>query len=251
MNRIAVILVPLLLIVGASFTQAEAHSAVQMYATSQENQSIITEAYSIVVPPLPSVCCQAAYEIHAGIGSADNQTLMKTTISYGCQIAQHKPCMSPYLDRYVFYLSIINQTSSDRTQVPGGGWVLTPGSNYAVILTQGKPCTAQTYPAWVVKATNGSSSFSTTVCGSSPLLQGRTFNAAVSGTLEVHNLTSCSQLPPSDGATQSSMTLLNSAGQPLPLSWAPKVNPGQPTCGDNLAFTNNSKNVNLIWGSNP
>jgi hypothetical protein len=246
MKSAILVLVPLLLVANAAY--ADVHPSVQMDATSTTKQNIAAEGYSIVVPPLPSICCQAGYEVHVGLSSTDNEVFMKTTVSYGCQIAQQKPCMQPFLNRYIFYLSIINQTSKARVQVPSDGWVLTPGSSYNIILAQVAPCSGQAYPAWAVKATNGSQTFSSTICGSLSLLQGRSFREAVAGMLEVHNLTACNQLPAS-GETQSSITVLNSAGRSLPLSWTPTISPGQPDCGFNLSFTNNNRNVNVIWNS--
>ena len=122
-----------------------------MAATYPANQNVVSATYIITIPSKPTLCCIAGYEFHVGLNSTDGKTAMKTTISYGCVISSTSVCgqRTTYLDRYIFYFSLINLTTKARTQYPSSGWVVTVGSTYSITLKQVAACSGQAFPAWV------------------------------------------------------------------------------------------------------
>src|SRR3974390_1479163 len=119
--------------VSASYPSALGTAAVQTWPVAMTHMS-----YSVTVPPLPAANTGQAVEFHAGMLSSDKLSFIKSTISYGCEVGQSQACFAPFLNRYIFYISLINLTSLVRTQFPSTGVVVTPGSTYSISLSLSK-----------------------------------------------------------------------------------------------------------------
>ncbi len=216
-------------------------TSIQTGAYSGINNKIISESYDIKVPPYPIICCQSAYEFHAGI--TNQNALMKTTMSYGCQIDFTIPCSKPYINRYSFYVSVINlksfcNGSYCRTQYPSNGYTLTPNSSYSISMKQVVSCSYQLYPAWLVSITNSTSTYSITICGITKYVIGQQYTVALSGSIETHDLNSC-YYSPVKSFTQSNFIVNN---YPI-VSWSPKIS--STICNFKLSFSYN--NITLSW----
>lgn len=191
-----------------------------------------------MVPAYPNVTAQGAYEFHAGFLSLDNSVFIKTTISYGCQVSANKGCFAPFLNRYVFYLSIINLRQLCggqycRTQYPSGGIPLVVGSQYQITLAQKNGCVT-------FGISNETASFSKTVCNS---LTNKNFTTVISGMIEEHNITSCSKLSDSGSFVQSNFTAFSRSGQPYNLQWTPSIYGGD--CNESVSFL--GTNTTISW----
>jgi|GEM_PF-5667115 len=227
-----------LLLIGASAYGIT--SAIATEAVSSKQPSIMSITYQVHVPPLPSVCCNDAYEFHLGMLSNNNASFVKTTISYGCQVSEFKACFPPFKNRYVFYLSFIQMSSTERVQLPSNGYRLTPNSNYTISLSTSM-CLKPPSPSIRFSISNASMTFNDSACGAPT----QHYTAIAAGLLEMHNVTQCSQLPNSGWFVQSNILVNNN---PLSASdW--KTIPTNPilNCGYGLAFVNN--NVGVSWST--
>ena len=210
-------------------------------AESYEPFSFITQTYNITVPPKPEITSQAAYEFHAGMLATDNSTFIKSTIAYGCEIGAKSACFPPFLDRYIFYVSIINTATGTRQQVPAKGWQVTPGSTYNITLSQTGRCLFYLAKSLTITASNGTANFSARVCGG----WGKNYNVIAAGLLEEHNVTSCAELPPTNSITQSGITV---KGNP-PENWMQLAITPPFDCNYALAFEGNNVSISWISGS--
>ena len=237
----------ILLFVSSSF--ATISPAVQVGMNSVEPQNAQSLTFTMTVPPLPVPQVQAGFEFHAGLLSMDNSTLMKTTLSYGCQIAAHKACFPPFLNRYIFYVTILNTVTTSRLQLPSQGYAVTPGSLYNVTIQAVNPCVLQHSPAWSFSIKNSTTSFSTKVCSTtidSPPLN-KNFDQVVAGLLEIHNVTLCSQFPSQGSFTQNSISALYNATR-LPLNWVEYISPNPlVNCNFNDTASNGNQTVQINW----
>jgi hypothetical protein len=225
-----------LLLVGSSAYGIT--SAIATEAISSAQPSIVSIAYEVHVPPLPSACCNDAYEFHLGMFSSNNASFVKTTISYACQIGEHKACFPPFKNRYIFYVSFIQTSSLERVQLPPNGYQLTPDSKYAITLST-SVCLKPASQSIRFSISNATTTFSDNVCGA-PTQQ---YTSIAAGLLEMHNVTQCSQLPSSRSFIQSNIVVNHNPA--LVFNW--KAMPTNPiiNCGYALAFTNNS--VEISW----
>ena len=217
-------------------------SAIATEAISSNQPSIISITYGVHVPPLPSVCCDDAYEFHLGMLSSNNASFVKTTISYACQISEYKACFPPFQNIYIFYVSFIQTSSSsiERVQSPPNGYQLTPDSKYTITLST-SVCLKPLSQSIRLSISNATATFNDDVCGA-PIQQ---YTSIAAGLLEMHNVTQCSQLPNSGSFIQSNIVVNNNPA--LVFNW--KAMPTNPIidCGYALAFTNNS--VKISWKS--
>jgi len=220
---------------------ANSDRALQIGVMSDEGKAISRMSYTVTVPAFPTVQAQGAYEFHAGVLSSDSSTLVKTTVSYGCQIGLHQACYPPFLNRYIFYISVIQTASGDRVQAPPGGWVLTSGSTYIVVLTS-QACPSQATSEWVVRITNATGTLSTSTCLTEPM----TFTSVVAGMLEAHEIGTCSQLSSSGSVSQSEIRVSSRLDVSLPLSWSQFAIPNI-SCGIGVSVSNNNRDVQIFW----
>lgn len=215
-------------------------SALATEAISPKQPSITSITYQVHVPPLPSVCCGDAYEFHLGMFSNNNASFVKTTVSYGCQVSQFKACFPPFKNRYVFYLSFIQVSSTQRVQLPSNGYQLTPNSNYTISLST-SVCLRPLSPSIRFSLSNASVTFNGSACGT----PNQQYTAIAAGLLEIHNVVQCSQLPNSGSFVQSNILVNNN---PVSASnW--RTIPTNPIidCGYALDFVNN--NVGISWSA--
>jgi hypothetical protein len=227
-----------LLLIGSSAYGIS--SAVATEAVSSSQPSIISITYAVHVPPLPSVCCDDAYEFHLGLFSSNNASFVKTTISYACQIGEFKACFPPFKNRYIFYVSFIQTSSLERVQSPPNGYLLTPDSKYTITLST-SVCVRPLSQSIRLSISNATTTFNDNVCGA-PIQQ---YTSIAAGLLEMHNVTQCSQLPSSGSFIQSNILVNNNPA--LRFNWrAVPTNP-MINCGYALAFANNS--VRISWKS--
>jgi len=210
--------------------------AVAVGSISKVSAPIASLSYQVTVPSYPSVNSTGGFEFHAGMMNQDNSTFVKGTISYGCQIAAHKPCYPPFKNRFIFYVSVIDVSSQFRTQYPSSGYVITSESDYTVSF-QKASCPLKMV-GWTFKIANSTASWSDRVCG-----MNYQFVYPISGMMEIHNITSClTQLPPSRSFTESDFTI---DGSTAPLSWSPiAVNP---TVSCNATDIYDGANISVSW----
>ena len=235
-------LLAIVLFVAPSFASGLISPAVQMGAFSTEAQSITYESYNITVPPVPQVTASAGYEFHLGILSNNNATFIKSTISYGCQIGEFKACFPPFLNRYIFYVSIIDQATGSRVQYPSSGYTLTVGSTYKIVGVQTAHCVLIKQPSWTFTISNSTNTFSVKACANDQ----PTYNGVAAGLLEIHNVTACDEFSTANSVTQNNITVLNSASHKLPLSWSTYYNPSI-NCSFSLSFANSNTTVEEHW----
>jgi hypothetical protein len=211
-------------------------SALATEAVSSE-PLINSVVYHVHIPLLPTICCTNGYEFHVGIFSNDNSTFTKTTISYGCQIAEHKACFPPFVNRYVFYASFIQLSTLNRTQVPTSGYTLTPNTDYRISLSRAY-CLQPPSHSIKLSISNSTKVFTMNVCN-----KNAQYDAVAAGLLEMHNVTKCSQLPSSGSFTQRDIIVNGNPSQPF--NW--NIVPTRPTinCGYALSFENND--VTISW----
>jgi hypothetical protein len=222
----------LLFLVGSATIQSPAVAVGSIAKTS----AITSLSYQLTVTGYPQVNSSAGFEFHAGMLSGDNSTFIKSTVSYGCQIAAHKACFPPFLNRFIFYVSVIDANTRYRTQYPAQGYALTSGSNYTVTFT--KASCLFNIQAWTFSVSNSSKTFSTKVC-----MLNQNFIYPVAGMLEIHNVTLCdSQLPPSHIFTQ---TGLHINGQTIS-GWS--LIPTAPYIDCNFTDAYKGSDISVAWG---
>lgn len=197
--------------------------------------SIQTFSYQFQVPPLPvNGNTGAAYEFHAGIMTGNNVTFIKGSFAYGCEIMAHTACFPPFQNRYLFYVTVLNQMLNYRTQYPASGLVVTSGSNYTVKLAFGK-CDLR-LQALTFTVSNETWTYSQKICPVSG-----TFTQAWAGLIEIHDATSCSQFPATQTAIEWNIT---ANGYPVDsfteTNFTPPIN-----C--NFALNISGNNVSYSW----
>ena len=172
--------------------------------------------------------------------SSDNASFVKTTISYACQISEHKACFPPFKDRYIFYVSFIQTSSMERVQSPPNGYQLTPNSKYTITLST-SVCLKPLSQSIRLSISNATTTFNEDVCGA-PIQE---YTSLAAGLLEMHNVTQCSQLPSSGSFIQSNILVNNDPA--LLFNWQKMATHPTINCGYALTFTNNS--VKISWKS--
>ena len=196
---------------------------------------ITSESYSIAVPPLPVENTGQAIEFHSGILSSDRASFIKSTVSYGCEIGQSRACFPPFVNRYVFYVSLINLTSTNRAQYPSSGIVVTPGSTYAVSIAL-SAC-SRTTALVLYSISNSTWSFSS----QSACFAANIYRYVYAGMTEIHNATDCSQFPASNFLLQSKILVNN-----LPAANWTNV-PLTPPIDCGLSVSTLANNVAVLW----
>lgn len=233
LNKIKLIsILSILLLVSSAYAQVTPALAI---GSISKTDTITSLSYQITVPQYPSINSTNAFEFHAGMIDKQNTTFIKSTISYGCQVSSHKACYPPFINRFIFYISIINTATLYRTQYPANGYVITSNSNYTITFT--KTHCILGISAWSFSIHNNTNSFSTKVC-----MLSQNFTYPISGMLEIHNVTSCdTQLPPQHNFTQYNYTI-NS--QPI-LNWT--LLQTEPYINCNFTNTYDKNNIIIGW----
>ncbi len=229
----------LAILVSSSSLSSATSPAVMTEAYSNQTSDWVSMSYQLTVPPKPAVCCQAGFEFHVGMLSDDNSTFVKTTFSYGCQVAAGKACYPPFLDRYIFYVSKIQVATGLRTQYPAGGFPVTPNSAYTVSLTKTAKCSATAQASLTITISNSTGSYSQRICGFSPA----SYKTAAAGIMEVHNALSCADFPATGSVTQSDI-MWN--GVVIPgSSWIQRAIAPVSGCSYSLSFSD--AGVTISW----
>jgi hypothetical protein len=240
----------IVLLVALTFAQASAQVVTKNPVLATEADAdeagnpLVSEVYTMTVPPKPTVCCQGGFEFHVGVMTSDGSLFVESTFSYGCQVALHKGCQQPYLDRYIFYLTAIDAETGARTEYPSPGVVVTSASAYTVTLTVTAVCPSTTSPSVTVTLANSTSTFSLKVCSLGAMI----YDKASAGILEQH-VTKCSQMSPSDSVLQGDITW---NGVPIPGSaWINRATAPSIGCHWGLEFSDSGVRISWLAQSAP
>lgn len=200
--------------------------------------NIQSVSYTFTVPPLPANNTGAAYEYHFAIVTGNNNSLIKSSFAYGCEIQAHIACYPPFENRYIFYVTVLNQVLNYRTQYPSNGVALSPG-NYSVSYYFTK-CDIKV-KALEFSVSNSTWSYSQKICS---MTLGGTYSQAITGLIEIHDATSCSQFPLTQSATEGNILLNNQSAT----SWR-QMNLTPPIDCD-FALSINGNSVSYLWNDN-
>lgn len=234
-SSIKYVAIALLLVLLPVSQVVAVNEAVVTGLVSPIQQSSITYfVYNVTVPSEPSAL--VGVEFHAGLIANDNSTVFKSTIAYGCQIDLHKACYPPFLDRYIFYVSLIDISSLYRTQIPKQGYIVTPNDTYTITFSKTGVCSGVPTPSWQIQIRNVTAQFGRTLCGFT-----LDFNRMLTGMMEIHEVSSCNILPAEGSYTQENITTnLGSEFTWSPLETNPIIN-----C--NFQSTYQGDDVKITW----